>query len=70
MPRPMNVVVVEQRRIQGLLDSAHGAIGAACFRRSHDGRSGIVQDGARIAQVDVHIVVVGNDLGNAFGRRG
>ncbi len=70
MARPLNVVVVEQGRIQGLLDGVHGTFGPARLGRTHNGRAGIVQDRTRIAQVNVDVVVVRDDLGNALGSGG
>ena len=67
--RAVNVVVVEQGGIQRLLDGVHGTFGPARFGRTHNRRAGIVQDRTRIAQVNVDVVVVRDDLGNALGGR-
>ncbi len=70
MTRPMNVVVVQQGGVQSILNRRHGPRWSTRLRRAHDGRARIVKNRARIAQVNVDVVVVGNDFGNAFCRGG
>ena len=65
-----NIVVVEQRRVQGVIDGFRHTVFSFTESSTHDGYSAIFQDGFHIGKVKVDRTAYGDNLGNALGGDG
>ena len=61
----INVVVVEQRRIESVLECLCHTIFALAITRTHNGHAAVLEDRANIAEVKVDDAVHRDDFGNA-----
>ena len=62
-----DIVVVEQRRVLGILDGHAHAVVSLAVAGTHDGHAAVFQYGFHIVEVEVDLSVQGNDFGNALG---
>ena len=65
--RVEDVVVVEQRRVEGIVDGLLHALFAFAVARRHDGHATIFEHGLHIVEVEVDDAVDGDNLGNRLG---
>ena len=61
-----DVVVVEERRLEGLRYGGHGPAVSTGGTGAHDGGTGIAHDRLDVVHVVVDVSGEGDDLGNAF----
>ena len=61
----IDIVVVEQRRVEGVLDSGSDTSFSPSVTSAHDGHSAILQHGLHVIEVKVDDTVHGDDLGDA-----
>ena len=62
-----DVVVVQQRRVLGVLDSHAYAVVSFAVSCTHDGYAAVFQYGFHIVEVEVDLAVQGDDFGNTLG---